>query len=130
VTASRFVIAACLAAVVGCGSATDPLPRGAVSLDVPAIYSVWWDEIEGCSGETADFAAVTWYYVPGEGGFQAGASADVVGVWQPMRNSITLAEWVIDNPLVVRHEMLHAILRRTDHPPKYFVDACGILVTH
>jgi hypothetical protein len=113
-----------------CSSATDSLPHGALPLDPPVIFTTWWEEVEGCSGTTADFAAVRWYYVPGEGGFPAGSSADVVGVWRPANNSITLAQYVIANPLVVRHEMLHAILQRTDHPAEYFVDGCGILVSH
>lgn len=126
----HFLAGISLVFAAGCGSATDPLPKGAVPLDPPAIYSVYWQEIEQCSGETADFAATKWYYVPGDGGFPAGTSADVVGVWQPQSNSITLAQYVMGNPLVVRHEMLHAILKRTDHPSQYFVDACGLLVTH
>ena len=113
-----------------CSSATDPLPRGALPLDPPAIYATWWEEVEGCAGKTADFAAVSWYYVPGEGGFSAGSKPDVVGVWRPAGNSITLAQYVVDNGLVVRHEMLHAILQRTDHPAEYFVDRCAVLVVY
>jgi hypothetical protein len=126
-----FFAAGCITGFVGCGSATEPLPKGAIPLDPPpVIYSVYWNEIEQCSGETADFAAVKFYYVPGDGGFPVGTSADVVGVWQPQTNSITLAEYVKDNPLVVRHEMLHAILKRTDHPAQYFADYCAVLVSH
>lgn len=29
-------------------------------------------------------------------------------------------------PEVVRHEMLHALLDRGDHPPEYFVSRCGL----
>jgi hypothetical protein len=121
-----------VAVVAACGSElTDPLPKGAVALDPPpVIYSVYWGEVEQCSGETADFSSIKWYYVPGDGGFQSGNSADVVGVWEPQGNSITLAQYVMDNPLVVRHEMLHAILKRTDHPPQYFADYCAVLVSH
>jgi len=128
--AVMLVVIGCVAGAVACGSATDPLPKGAIPLDTPVIYATWWDEVEGCSGETVDMATVKWYYVPGDGGFQSGTSADVVGVWEPAGNTITLAEYVIDNPLVVRHEMLHAVLKRVDHPADYFVDRCGVLVTH
>jgi hypothetical protein len=116
--------------VSACRSATDPLPRGAIPLDPPVIFAVWWEQVEACAGKTVDSRSVAWYYVPGDGGFSAGSSPDVVGVWRPQGNSITLAEYVIDNPLVVRKEMLHAILQRTDHPAEYFVDRCGILVTN
>jgi hypothetical protein len=125
---TNALIALLLAAA--CSSATDPLPHGALPLDPPVVFTTWWEEVEGCSGQTADFSKVSWYYVPGDGGFSAGSSADVVGVWRPANNSITLAQYVIDNPLVVRHEMLHAILHRTDHPAEYFVDRCGVLVTY
>ena len=122
----------CLAlflAVTNCGGTTDPLPAGAIRMDPPVIYQTWWEDVEFCSGKTADFSAISWYYVPGDGGFTAGSSSDVVGVWRPAGNSITLAEFVLENPLVVRHEMLHAILQRTDHPAEYFVDDCGLQVT-
>jgi hypothetical protein len=130
VTALILVVTASVAGIVACGSTTDPLPKGAVPLVPRVIYATYWSEVEQCSGETADFSAVKWYYVPGDGGFQSGTSADVVGVWEPGPNTITLAEYVIDNPLVVRHEMLHAVLKRVDHPAEYFVDRCGVLVSH
>ena len=129
-TALILVVMGCVAGTVSCGFTTDSLPKGAVPLVTPVIYVTWWSEVEQCSGETVDMSAVKWYYVPGDGGFQAGTSADVVGVWQPAGNTITLAEYVVDNPLVVRHEMLHAVLKRVDHPPEFFVDRCGVLVTH
>ena len=126
-----FVAAGCVSGFVACGSATGPLPKGALPLDPPpVIYSVYWSEVEQCAGQNGDFAGTRFYYVPGDGGFPVGGSADVVGVWQPETNSITLAQYVMDNPLVVRHEMLHAILKRTDHPAQYFADQCAALVTH
>jgi len=96
----------------------------------PAIYETWWHEVEQCSGKTGDFAAVSWYYVPGSAGFPSESGADVVGVWQPSRNAITLAEFARENSFVVAHEELHAILQTTDHPVEYFVQKCGNVVAH
>lgn len=117
--------------VAGCSSGTEPLPlpAGAVLMDPPpAIYETWWHEVESCSGKTGDFAAISWYYVPGSGGFGVGSGAELVGIWQPQHHSITLADYVRQDGMVVRHEMLHAILQRADHPGDYFVQKCGIMV--
>ena len=117
-------------AAAACGSSTDPLPADAVPLSPPAIYETWWHEVEQCSGKTGDFAAISWYYVPGQGSFAVGSNPDVAGVWQPSHHSITLAQFVWENASVVRHEELHAILQRADHPPEYFQDKCGSIVAH
>lgn len=114
----------------GCGSSTDPLPARAVAMDAPAIFETWWHEVEQCSGMTGDFAGISWYYVPGAGSFAVGSDPEVVGFWQASNHSITLAQSVREYAPVVRHEELHAILRRADHPPEYFQDKCGSIVAH
>src|SRR5207249_6643941 len=40
-------------------------PAGAVPLTPPAVYGVWWTEIERCAGLGGDFDRVEWYQVPG-----------------------------------------------------------------
>jgi hypothetical protein len=121
-----------LAAALACGGDTPlaPLPDGAVLQGAPDIYGTWWHEVEQCSGKTGDFNAVSWYYVPGQYTFSSGTGADLVAVWLPSRNAIVLAEFAREDSLVVTHEELHAILRRTDHPAEYFVQKCGNLVAH
>jgi hypothetical protein len=122
--------AALVFAAARCSSPTDSLPAGAVPFSPPAIYATWWGEVEQCSGKAGDFAAISWYYVPGQGDFTVGSNPDIVGVWQAFNHSITLAQSVWENPDVVRHEELHAILQRGDHPPEYFVQKCGSIVAH
>lgn len=122
--------AALVFAAARCSSPTESLPSGAVPLDPPAIYATWWGEVEQCSGKTGEFAAISWYYIPGQGDFSVGSNPDIVGYWQPSHHSITLAQSVWENAEVVRHEELHAILQRGDHPPEYFVQKCGNLVAH
>ena len=113
-----------------CSSGTEPLPAGAIPFVPPSIYQTWWHEVELCSGKTGDFEAVSWYYVPGPGGFPSGSNPDLVGLWQPQHNSITLAQFVREDSSVVTHEELHAILERADHPAEYFVQKCGSLIAH
>ena len=131
VKASRIVLTIGVAfATMRCSSPTESLPSGAVPLNPPAIYETWWHEVEQCSGRTGDFAAVSWYYVPGLGAFGAGSDQGLAGLWQPQHNSITVAQFAIEDSSVVTHEELHAILQRTDHPAEYFVQRCGNLVAH
>jgi len=117
-------------AAARCSSPTDSLPARAVPMSPPAIYETWWHEVEQCSGMTGDFAAISWYYVPGPGSFAAGSNPEIVGIWQQSHHSITLAEFVMEYAPVVRHEELHAILQRSDHPPEYFAQKCGSIVAH
>ncbi|HEX3534975.1 MAG TPA: hypothetical protein VHT23_12185 [Gemmatimonadaceae bacterium] len=99
-------------------------------MHAPAIFETWWQEVEQCSGQAGDFAAVSWYYVPGAGSFVVGTDPEAVGLWQSSTNSITLAQAFREYAPVVRHEELHAILKRGDHPPEYFQDKCGSIVAH
>ena len=122
--------AALVFAAARCSSPTDSLPAGAVPFDPPASYATWWADVEQCSGKTGDFAAISWYYVPGPGDFTVGSNPDIVGVWQAFNHSITLSQSVWENADVVRHEEPHAILQRGDHPPEYFVQKCGSIVAH
>lgn len=119
-----------LVALASCESPTEPLPSGAVAIDpVPSQYRTWWQEMEVCSGRTGDFDAISWYYVPNALVFRVGSNPNVKGYWQPYHRSITLAGLNMYDDYLVRHEALHAILRTADHPPLYFVDKCGSLLS-
>jgi len=109
----------------------EPLPDQAIPIP-PAqqgLYQFWWHQVEQCAGTTRPFIHVKWFYVPGPGFFNYQSSSGLAGMWQPARNAIILAEFARNDEFVVRHEELHAILQRTDHPTEYFVDKCGPLVT-
>ena len=85
--------------------------------------------MEVCSGRTGDFDAISWYYVPNALVFTGGSKPNVIGYWQPYHDSITLAGLSMNEAYLVRHEALHAILRTPDHPPQYYVEKCGTLLS-
>ena len=121
-------VALCLVVMLSCESPTEPLPAGAVKLVPPPIYRTWWNQVEACAGRNSDFEAVSWYQVPGSTVFRAGSTPNLDGYWQPYHSSITLAGLKLNDSLLVRHEELHAILHRVDHPAEFFVQKCGPLV--
>ncbi len=112
----------------GCQDAVAPYPRGAVVFTPPSEYRTWWRQVETCSGKTKDFDAVTWYQIPGQYNFELEGGFLVEGVYNPARNSITLAGELRTDAKLVRHEQLHAIIVETGHPKEYFTDRCVQLV--
>ena len=124
----RWSVALGLVLVCSCESPKEPLPAGAIALDPPPIYRVWWTEVEACSGITSDVDAISWYYVPNTGVFPVGSDPNVDGYRQPYHHSITLAGFNVNDALLVRHEELHAILHNVGHPTEYFVQKCGSIV--
>lgn len=104
-----------------------PLPAGAVPLAAPAQYKEWWSRTERCAGMSGDFAAVQWYVVPGAETFTVSGQPRVgLRIQEGGTIRVILAgQWSADE-MVVRHEMLHAILRREGHPQEYFVDRCQL----
>ncbi len=108
---------------------TEPLPSGAVEFTPPASYEGYWVQVEECSGISGNFSDVSWFYVPGVAAFTAGSIYNVRGYWQPYHHSITLAGLWTKEPDLVRHEMLHALLKVKGHPAEYFSQKCGLIVT-
>jgi hypothetical protein len=86
--------------------------------------------MEACAGRAAPFDAVTWYLVPGETPFRVPRHAQpVLGYWDPADNRIVLLEFLPERRApYIRHEALHAILGRTDHPAAYFDTRCGATI--
>lgn len=116
-----------LMAVSACGTEPDPLPQGAEPLTALPDYQLWWTRTEQCSGLSGDFQNLKFYQVPGVSTFPSPVGT-VVGLWskEGRGNRITVAGNYLDNELVVRHEMLHALLEREGHPPEYFVTKCAL----
>jgi predicted small lipoprotein YifL len=122
-----LVVLVVVCGLAACGLITGPLPPGAERFAPPAVYARWWSMTEACSGHSGDLRVVRWYRVPGMGLLHEGQ--EVSGFWGSSPNRIVLADEVIDEGSVVRHEMLHALLQKTGHPRSQFLGACASVVT-
>lgn len=110
--------------MVACrGSVGPAFPSDAVPMEPLAPYRTWWTLVEGCSGLSGDFESVRWYTSSGV----ANDGRRYSGAWVTDGNRIVLAEGREGDGGTVRHEMLHALVRRGGHPREYFVTRCGPL---
>src|SRR5262245_2340092 len=123
----RGLLAITICGGVACHDSLAPLPPDAREFVPESVYRQWWAQMEQCSGLRARFDDVRWYIVPGEEPFAApGIRYPVLGYWDRRGNRIVLLEFLPNQRApVIRHEALHAILGRTDHPPLYFEQLCG-----
>lgn len=103
------------------------LPAGAVQIAAPAVYREWLAKTESCSGRSGDFSTLEFYVVPGVETFPTHDGAKV-GEWVTAgsRNRIVIAGNYQGHEMVVRHELLHALLRAEGHPSEYFVNRCHL----
>ena len=103
------------------------LPANAQLVLPPVEYQTWWSETEACSGLSGNLDAVEWYIVPDAATFETDGGRKV-GLWSHSSQGvrIILAGNYADNELVVRHEMLHALLDRVGHPSEYFESRCQL----
>lgn len=122
------LFASCLI-LVGCSDLFAPdVPEGAIQLTpLPAEYEDWWRLAERCSGASGEFAYVDWGVVPGVSTIPGTEGA--VGTYYRNRHQIILVERGTLDGHLVRHEMLHALLRVGGHPREFFVERCGGLVS-
>ncbi len=103
------------------------LPAGAVQIATPAVYQEWFQKTEACSGRTGDFAEVQFYVVPGVETFPT-EDGSKVGEWisDGLTHRVIIAGNYQDHEMVVRHELLHTLLRQSGHPDEYFVNRCRL----
>ena len=119
-----------LLAVIGatslaaCGSPTRP--PNAEPFTPPAVYVRWWQMTEQCSGVSGKLDAIQWFRTPGSELIHNGES--VTAYWSKRDNLIVIAEDYVRHGLVVRHEMLHALLGSVRHPRAAFLNSCGAVV--
>jgi len=119
----RHVLVLFLAATACEGLFEPEFPPMALTLEPPPEYRVWWEVVESCSGRKASFDAVSWFRVPAGHLEVRGESA--LGAWFVSGNRIALADGFRNQAYLVRHEMLHSILRDGSHPKEYFQGACA-----
>jgi hypothetical protein len=105
--------------VAGCGFE----PTGAIPMTAPPVYREWWAKTEACSGLSGDFDLIRFATVPGPE-FEC-PSGTCVGRWEPGHH-IYLAEAWSHHEMVVRHEMLHELLRGSGHPDPPFGHGCPL----
>lgn len=127
--AARALVVLSLVGAAGCDLFTGPdLPSGAVRFEPPARYRVWWDMVQECSGRTGDLRRVRWYQVPGAPTLVGPDQGIVNGQWYRDGNRIVLAGTAVLQGEVVRHEMLHALVREPGHAREQFQARCGGIV--
>ena len=103
------------------------LPPGTEALAPLPSYAEWWRATEDCAGTSGDLSRVTWFVVPGRTSFMYG-NGQYDGYWWNGVHWILLAGDKVNNALIVRHEMLHELLGRGDHPAEYFQQRCATVV--
>ena len=89
--------------VLGCGdSPTEPAAR--VEFDPPVIYRTLLQQVEDCSGRAGTLGGIRWYLT------SAFPNPGVLAQWTTSRE-ITLRVDVWNDFAVVKHELLHDVLR-------------------
>jgi hypothetical protein len=119
-------IGAVVTSAMACTELTAPLPSGAIAWSPPARFALWWRMTESCSGRQGDLRSIRWYIVPDAHSIEVEGDS-VQGV--TIGDRIVLAGAFRGNGPLVRHEMLHALLRGTSgHPRDAFLVACNDVV--
>jgi hypothetical protein len=112
-----FVITACGGDVTGVpiqGEQFSPLP----------VYATWWAMTEACSGLSGSLGGVTFYKTT-ENLRNPITGELVAGYWYSEGNRIVLREGSIGDGGTVRHEMLHALIKKGGHPRDQFLGKCS-----
>ena len=121
--------AAAVTVLVACTNLVDPdLPAHAEEFTPPPVYARWWSVTESCSGLSGDLSAVTWFRVPATYLFLFDGKP-VEGYWSRGGNRIVMAGAGTLAGGLVRHEMLHALIKASGHPRAKFLNDCGGVVT-
>ena len=145
----RWAVVA-LMALVACGPALkpatmpEPVQQGGPSsvesllqaemvpsrFEPPGWYTIWWATIERCAGKSGDFDRIKWISVPKAfitftDGKEVGHLLGAIAL--PEYHTIVVGIGFTDVEQVIKHEMLHELLGRTEaeHDPHYFKELCG-----
>jgi hypothetical protein len=121
-----LALAGGLVCALACTDLVGP-PHGSRPFTPPARYKAWWALTESCSGLTGDFSKVRWYTLPDQDSFSLEGTT-VNGAWYAAGNQIVLGDSEVTDGALVRHEMLHALLRSGNHPRAQFMGNCNDIV--
>ena len=97
-------------------------PPGATPFDPPATYRGLWDSAQSCTGRRGAYTGLRFFIVPGRS-FPTPESERAVG--HTDGQTIYIAEDWADHPMVVKHEMIHALGFGSSHPRVPFETPCG-----
>lgn len=116
--------------LAACGTTTEPtseLPAGAIAISTSQSYAEWFARTEACSGVTGTLSTIQFFVVPDVTSFST-AAGDKAGMWikQGDRSTIVLAGAFQEHEMVVRHEMLHALIGVAGHPAGLFEGECRL----
>lgn len=108
-------------------------PNGAIRMTAPLEYHEWYEKTAQCAQlPNLDYSKIEWYVIPDVVTFPTDIG-EKVALWEQLPDGysrITVADFYVNNEMVVRHEMLHDLLNRfgrpTGHPALYFEDRCGL----
>ncbi len=92
---------------------------------MPPQYALWWRLTERCAFRSVDLRQISWYVVPAADDL---GQAGIQGEYFPVSRRIVLAGRHVEAAMLVRHEMLHAILGTSGHPAEIFQRDCGGVV--
>ena len=121
------VLLLALIALVGCE------PPWVVDLEqpmeeVPEAYSIWFKQVAHCMGMDAEateerFSVIRWYQGveirnPSEGKY-------ALGLWESP-HKITIRSDLSEVDYVVKHELVHELLRDGSHNQEYFRMCAGV----
>jgi hypothetical protein len=120
-TGATLLLIAAIVGLAGCEALVAPLPSDAEQFSPSAVYSTWWNMAQACSGQTGALTAISWFKTD-QALTDPRTGDPIVGYWTPGRIVLTTAA-VLDGG-TVRHEMLHALLRKPGHPRNQFLGKC------
>lgn len=91
------------------------------------LFPAIWNELRSCSGLKGNLDGIGFYYVPRR---TLGQDPIIrtLALYYPRTHRIFVVESEKSSRDIIRHEMMHALLRDVEgHPPKYFGDngVCG-----
>ena len=124
ITRLRWLFLFCAITAVACERITDPaLSAVTERFNPPLVYQKWWTQTEACSGLKGSFSSVDWYHTPEQTINIDGEKASAY--WSKGSNRIVLTQNAELDGQVVRHEMLHALLKgKGEHPREQFLGKC------
>jgi hypothetical protein len=126
-TKQRLTLSLCALIAAAACTEFQALPAGSESFEPPAEYQLWWSMTESCSQLRGSLAAIDWSFVPGAA-VLPGDDRELGGEWFEQGNRIVLAGGEVADGSLVRHEMLHALVRASNHPRFEFLERCAGIV--